>query len=116
MLLASHPRQIRNIRPVEDGDESQPSSHAMSEHLDDASDGASIPPHPLGIRPLGNKYFSNGDDARTSLGTLQVMPDEMLIQLLEFLDGRALRLLGYTCRFLFACSMSDDIWKAIFLE
>ncbi|KXX73972.1 Bifunctional arginine demethylase and lysyl-hydroxylase PSR [Madurella mycetomatis] len=116
MLLPSHPRQIRNIRPVKDGDERQPLSHAMTDHLDDANGGASIPPHPLGIRPLGNKYFSNGDDARTSLGILQVMPDEMLIQLLEFLDRQALRLLGYTCRFLFACSMSDDIWKTIFLE
>lgn len=90
----------------------------MTEHhqLDDADASSSVPPHPLGIKPLGNKYLSNGDDARAFLGTLRILPDEMLMQLLEFLDQRTLRLLGYTCRFLYACSMSDDIWKTKFLE
>ena len=77
---------------------------------------SAIPPHPLGLKPLGNKYFASGNDARESLGPLQALPDEMLMVLLEYLDCRALRRLGYTCRFLYAFSLSDDLWKSIFLE
>ena len=89
-------------------------------HVSDSHDGStvesSIPSHPLGIKPLGNKYFHDGRDARVLIGTLQVLPDEMLAQLLEYLDQRSLRLLGYTCSFLFAFCTSDDLWKALFLE
>ncbi len=118
MLLPSHLRQVRNLTLEEDGVGGQPLSHPVTGHVshDDFNATSSIPPHPLGVKPLGNKYFSDGGDARRFLGTLQVLPDEMLMQLLEFLDERTLRLLGYTCRFLFACSMSDDIWKTVFLE
>ncbi|KAK0618152.1 Clavaminate synthase-like protein [Bombardia bombarda] len=77
---------------------------------------SSIPSHPLGIKPLGNQYFSNGGSARDSLGTFKILPDEMLAQLLEFLDKRTLRALGYTCKFLYAHCISDDLWKSIFLE
>lgn len=77
---------------------------------------SSVPTHPLGIKPLGNKYFHTGTDARVNLGDLQVLPDEMLAQLLEYLDKRTLRLLGYTCKFLYAQCSYDDLWKTIFLE
>ncbi|KAK4128792.1 Clavaminate synthase-like protein [Parathielavia appendiculata] len=87
-----------------------------SSHQDDSSLGPSIPSHPLGIKPLGNKYFAAGVDARKSIGSLQVLPDEMLMQLLEYMDRRTLKLLGYTCKFLFACCMADDVWKTIFLQ
>jgi hypothetical protein len=118
MLLPSHQRQIRDCALEGDGDGTQPLSHPVTRNntQDDSSLGSSIPPHPLGIRPLGNKYFSSGADARKSMGALQVLPDEMLMQLLESLDARALRLFGYTCKFLFACCMADDIWKAVFLQ
>jgi hypothetical protein len=89
----------------------------MTKDQDSMSTGPSIPTHPLGLKPLGNKYFFGGDDARDSLkGALKILPDEVLMQFLEFLDQRTLRLLGYTCRFLFASCISDDLWKAIFLE
>jgi hypothetical protein len=89
----------------------------MTKDQDSMSTRPSIPTHPLGLKPLGNKYFFSGDDARDSLkGALKILPDQVLMQLLEFLDHRTLRLLGYTCRFLFASCISDDLWKAIFLE
>ncbi|KAM7224221.1 hypothetical protein V8F06_000002 [Rhypophila decipiens] len=87
-----------------------------SHSLTDDSSESSIPPHPLGIKPLGNKYLSDGKDARESSGHLQELPDELLSQVLEFLDSRSLRLLGYTCKFLFAFCLSDDVWKTIFLD
>ncbi len=119
VILPSHQRQTRD-RAVEVGANGQPwSSHTVTgedAHADDDSGlDSSVPPHPLGIKPLGNKYFAT-DDARTRLGVLQALPDEMLMQLLEYLDLPALRLLGYTCKFLFACCASDDIFKSIFLE
>ncbi|KAL2136030.1 hypothetical protein VTI74DRAFT_5766 [Chaetomium olivicolor] len=118
MLLPSHPRQIRDDAFGQDGDRCLPFNHPVTQIgvLDEPSLGPSIPPHPLGIKPLGNKYFSSVGDARKCMGALQGLPDEMLIQLLEYLDPRSLRLLGYTCKFLFACCMSDDVWKTIFLE
>ncbi|KAJ4296010.1 hypothetical protein N0V88_004712 [Collariella sp. IMI 366227] len=118
MLLPSHPRRTQGDTLGQDGDRTQPLSHSVAEHgaVDESSLGSSIPPHPLGIKPLGNKYFSTVGDARNSIGSLRGLPDEMLMQLLEYLDPRTLRLLGYTCKFLFACCMSDDIWKTIFLE
>ena len=84
--------------------------------VDEANGTPTIPPHPLGIKPLGSRYFWDGQDARKCLGLLQVLPDEVIMQMLEFLDPKTLRLLGYTCRFLFACCMSDDLWKTVFLE
>ena len=91
-------------------------SHRVTD--DDASTAveSSVPTHPLGIKPLGNKYFHTGNDARVNLGYLQVLPDEMLVQLPEYLDKRTLRLLGYACKFLYAHCSSDDLWKSIFLE
>ncbi|KAK4145490.1 uncharacterized protein C8A04DRAFT_35759 [Dichotomopilus funicola] len=122
MIPSSHQRQTRGCASHENGNGSQPLSHppfpmATNGTLDDDGlDSASIPSHPLGIRPLGNKYFSGGGDARRSMGVLQILPDEMLMQMLEYLDERTLRLFGYTCKFLFACCVSDDIWKTILLE
>lgn len=81
-----------------------------------ATGASSIPPHPLGLKPLGNKYFAGGNDARECIGALRALPDEMLILLVEYLDCRSLRRLGYACRFLYALSLSDDLWKSIFLE
>jgi len=76
-----------------------------------------IPPHPLGIKPLGNQYLSPGcGRARDGLGTLQALPDEVLMTLLESLDQEALQLLGRCCKFLFAFCSSDELWKALFLE
>jgi hypothetical protein len=79
------------------------------------ADESSIPAHPLGIKPLGNKYFWDGATAVESAGTLQILPDEMLVQILEFLDGRSLRMLGSTCKFLFAHCISEELWKSLFL-
>lgn len=118
MLLPSHPRRIQGDSFGQDGDRTHPLSHSVAENgaVDESSLGSSIPPHPLGIKPLGNKYISTVGDARNCIGSLRGLPDEMLMQLLEYLDPRTLRLLGYTCKFLFACCMSDDIWKTTFLE
>ncbi|KAK4244803.1 hypothetical protein C7999DRAFT_16965 [Corynascus novoguineensis] len=121
MILPSSQWQNRDRALEKDGNGGQPLSHLVADsggngYYDDPTLGPSIPPHPLGIKPLGNKYFSGSEDDRMSIGVLQALPDEMLMQLLEYMDARTLRLLGYTCKFLFACCVADDVWKTVFLE
>ena len=73
------------------------------------------PSHPLGVKPSGNKYTAT-KSAREAIGTFQVLPDEILAILLEYLDSRLLRHLGSTCKALYAFCYSDDLWKALFIE
>ncbi|KAF7549869.1 hypothetical protein G7046_g8202 [Stylonectria norvegica] len=76
----------------------------------------SIPPHPLGIKPLGNQYLHHGPNARRSIGVWNVLPDEVLMVVFEQFDAPELLKLGHTCKFLYAFCHSDEIWKPLFLE
>ncbi|KAI1808301.1 hypothetical protein F4811DRAFT_501883 [Daldinia bambusicola] len=76
----------------------------------------SIPVHPLGVKPLGNLYFASGPTARQSLGLLIQLPDEMILQILEYFDIQTLKDVGSTCRFLYAFCHLDELWKALFLD
>lgn len=83
---------------------------------DDSTSSDSIPTHPLGIKPLGNRYFASGPDARTSGGIWAALPDEVLMAVLERLDSSVLLGLGATCRFLYAFTHTDELWKPLFLR
>jgi hypothetical protein len=74
-----------------------------------------VPQHPLGIKPAGNKYTATSN-AKDSVGLFQLFPDEIVAIFLEYLDATELRLLGSTCKYLYAFCRSDDIWKALFIE
>ena len=76
----------------------------------------SIPPHPLGVKPLGNQYLSEGHNARDSIGTWQAVPDEILSVILEYAGKEPLLALGHTCRFFYAFCYSDEFWKPLFLQ
>ncbi|KID80146.1 F-box protein [Metarhizium brunneum] len=78
--------------------------------------GDSIPTHPLGVKPLGNRYLSNGSNAKANSGTWGFLPDEMLMLILEQVDAKSLLSLGSTCKFLFAFCHADELWKALFLQ
>lgn len=75
----------------------------------------SIPPHPMNVKPSGNK-FSATQDARNASGTFQILPDETLAVLLEYLDSHSLRHLGATCKALYAFSRLEDLWKTLLVE
>ncbi|KAH9908928.1 Clavaminate synthase-like protein [Xylariomycetidae sp. FL2044] len=77
---------------------------------------SSIPVHPLGVKPLGNQYLVTGPTARWNLGLLRLLPDEMILHLLEYFDSQSLQTMGATCRFLHAFCQLDELWKALFLE
>ncbi|ERS99814.1 hypothetical protein HMPREF1624_03179 [Sporothrix schenckii ATCC 58251] len=87
----------------------------LVEHADGDID-TPVPPHPLGIKPLGNKYLDSGIDAKTVAGVFQALPDELLMHMLEGLDMSSLRALGSTCRFLYAFCTFDELWKSLALE
>lgn len=76
----------------------------------------SIPSHPLGLKPLGNQYLYDGPKARTATGVWNILPDELLMLVLEQFDATGLLTLGHTCKFLYAFCHSDDLWKALFLQ
>ncbi|KAI2629717.1 Clavaminate synthase-like protein [Hypoxylon sp. NC1633] len=94
--------------PITNGGELDMSTISMS------SD--SIPIHPMGIKPLGNQYFVSGPTARQSLALFGRLPDEMILQILEYLDARSLKDFGFTCHFLYAFSQVDELWKTLYLE
>jgi len=75
----------------------------------------SIPQHSLGVKPSGNQYTATVN-ARRSIGPFQILPDEIIAELLETLDSRRLRMLGSTCKFLHAFCKSEELWKTLFIE
>ena len=91
------------------GNESKASDH-------EALRSDSIPRHPLRVKPLGNQYLTDVPNARCSIGLWAVLPDEVLMIVLEQFGQRELLRLGSTCRFLYAFCHSEELWKALFLS
>ncbi|KIW32960.1 uncharacterized protein PV07_04467 [Cladophialophora immunda] len=71
-----------------------------------------VEPHSLGLRPSGNALTSQ-ENAQTSMGPFGLLPDTLMLMLLEFLDRRALLNLGATCRGLYAYCTCDQLWRDI---
>ena len=91
----------------------------MDSYFEEACEGDqlifAIPPHPLGVKPLGNVY-TGGSNAKQRTGSLALLNDEIISSILELLDGFSLTTTGKTCKFLYAFTSLDDIWKSLFLE
>ena len=87
----------------------------LSKEAEEGDSEAVIPPHPLGIKPSGNAYTASRN-IRPAIGSLAILPDELIIQLLEYLDARELVSLGSTCKALYAFGRSEDLWKALFIQ
>ncbi|KAI1082887.1 F-box domain-containing protein [Whalleya microplaca] len=75
-----------------------------------------IPVHPMGVKPLGNQYFVSGPTARQALGHIGLLPDEMILNIMEYFDAQSLGAIGATCRFLYAFAELEELWKTLFLE
>lgn len=76
-----------------------------------------IPHHPLGVRPSGNQYTATVN-SRLHTGYFQMLPDEFLQGLLDYLtvDASLLLSLGSTCKALYAFCSADDLWKTVFTK
>jgi hypothetical protein len=94
-------------------------SHIYSEaenHLDfSETPEVAVPRHPLGVRPSGNVYSAESND-RDVIGSFSILPDELILQLLEYFPGEGLLSIGMTCKAFYAFSRTDDLWKALFLQ
>ena len=77
-------------------------------------DSLAIPLHPLRIKPLGNVYTAT-KNIKFATGHFSALPDDIIIQLLEFLDDLSLLSLGGTCKALFAFCAFDDLWKTLLI-
>ena len=74
-----------------------------------------VPNHPLGIKPLGNA-FTASTNIKSAAGVFSNIPDEIIIQVLEFLHVKSLLRLGATCKALYAFCHFDEHWKALFIR
>lgn len=74
-----------------------------------------IPCHPLGVKPSGNALLASWN-LRSAIGNFQLLPDEVILTLLEFLDGPALLRIGRTCKAFYAFTRAEELWKALFIQ
>ena len=74
-----------------------------------------VPPHPLGVKPAGNAYTSSFN-IKSATGSFAGLPDEIIVQILEYLDASSLLQLEATCKALYAFARFEDLWKSLFLE
>lgn len=74
-----------------------------------------VPTHPLQIKPSGNAAFAVSN-LRFAVGLFQVLPDELIHLILEYLDQQSLLQFGQTCKAFYAFSRSEELWKQIFIR
>ncbi|KAI9710100.1 MAG: hypothetical protein M1820_002902 [Bogoriella megaspora] len=74
-----------------------------------------VPSHPLGVKPSGNAYTATRN-LKEHAGLFAALPDELLLQVLEYVDAPSLLRLGGSCRALHAFARVEDFWKAFLLE
>ncbi|KAI2707618.1 hypothetical protein CBS147332_6676 [Penicillium roqueforti] len=74
-----------------------------------------IPSHPLGVKPSGNALLATWS-LRNAIGTFQHLPDELILLLLEALDGPSLLSIGRTCKAFYAFTRAEELWKALFVR
>ena len=78
-------------------------------------DSLTVPSHPLQIKPAGNAYTAT-ENIKLAAGSFALLPDELLIQVLEYLGAASLKRLGSACKALYAFSRLEDLWKTLFIE
>lgn len=97
--------QLQYQRMILDEEQTLPEDHTS----------AALPSHPLAIRPAGNAYTSK-INLRSAAGFFRRLKDELINEILEYLDAQSLQRIGSTCKALYAFSRSEELWKALFLK
>lgn len=74
--------------------------------------------HGYGIQPLGNLLLStSGRNVRdVGLGTLQVLSDEIIYDILSNLDGRDLGRLALVSKAFYVFAHQDSLWRNLVLD
>ena len=78
-------------------------------------DAEGCPPHPRGVRPAGNAY-TKVSNLKFNSGLFQLLPDEMIIEILELLGPDTLLKFGSTCKALFGFSRFEELWKNVIIR
>ena len=104
-------KTINQLEPRPTANESQAEDQTTVSLVDVEFD---IQPHPLGVRPSGNALTAN-EDLRCNLGVLSLLPDQLVLTILEWLDENALLRLGAACRALYAYSTCDQLWRDLWI-
>ena len=71
-----------------------------------------VPSHPIGVKPTGNAYNAT-KNLKLVTGFFVALPDEILVQVLEYLDASSLQKIGCTCKAMYAFSRLEDLWKTL---
>lgn len=74
-----------------------------------------IPCHPLKVKPAGNAYVGV-QNIKSAAGFFSILPDELVLKILENLGSTSLLQLGSTCKALYAFSRCEELWKTLFVE
>ncbi|KAF1959089.1 Clavaminate synthase-like protein [Byssothecium circinans] len=82
---------------------------------DDPVGAATVPPHPLSIKPAGNAYTAS-ENLKARCGSFAKLPDELLSLIFESFDADTLVRLGRTCRALYSFTRLEELWRALFVS
>ena len=74
-----------------------------------------VPSHPLNVKPAGNAYVGH-KNIKSAAGLFFILPDELIVNILEYLGPSSLLQLGSTCKALYAFSRLEEFWKTLFVE
>lgn len=108
--------QTKPDHPLESSVHDNLTTHLRDDdaELDDDNGDATIPHHPLGVKPSGNALTADWS-LRPAIGTLAILPDEMIMPLLLYLEAPDLLRLGRTCKALYAFTRAEELWKTLFI-
>jgi len=83
--------------------------------VEDDETNTAIVSHPYNIRPSGNAYTASRD-IKAFAGSFAALPDELILQVLEYLEALELVRLGSSCKALYAFCRAEDLWRTLFIE
>ncbi|KAJ4978442.1 hypothetical protein NE237_009222 [Protea cynaroides] len=107
---------IRNQNPQLEEEET------ADEVEDDRGEGFSLkdsaPSYSHGVQPLGNLLLSSSacNSRNTGLGNLRILTDELVLDILGFLDGTHLGVLATVSKSFYVFCNHEPLWKNLVLE
>jgi len=79
---------------------------------------SSAPSHTHGVQPLGNLYLNSSsiNSRDTGLGNLHTLSDELVLDMLGFLDASSLGVLAAVSKSFYVFTNHEPLWKNLVLE
>ncbi|CAK7342149.1 unnamed protein product [Dovyalis caffra] len=92
------------------------------EELEEDTEGfnlkTSAPSNTHGVQPLGNLYLNLGsiNSRNTGLGNLQILTDELVLDILGFVDGSQLGVLATVSKSFYVFTNHEPLWRNLVLD